>query len=293
MLECAHHLADVSARVIRPYFRTALSIEDKNDGDTADQASASASASAAVPTEHPNAASTVSKPASYLDPVTVADRAAEQAIRDGIGARYPDHGIIGEEFGTTPGAGRYSWVIDPIDGTRAFIMGYPTWGTLIGLLDGDDAILGIMNQPFTGERFWADGNASYCRIGDGDARKLTTRPCASLGDAVFATTDPALFAAGFETDCFEAVKQRVAMTRFGGDCYAYCMLSSGLVDVVLESNLKPHDIVALIPIVESAGGRITSWDGGTAIHGDRILATGDARLHDKMLELLAGISAGA
>lgn len=256
LLAFAHSLADQSAKAILPHFRRPIAVDNKSGpGD--------------------------------FDPVTAADRAAERAIAAMIRRTYPDHGLVGEEYGTHAGEARMRWVVDPIDGTRAFIMGYPVWGTLIGLLDGTEPLLGLMDQPFTRERIWSGPQSSHIRIGDGAARRIRTRACPRLEDAIFSTTHPDLFAPGAEQDGFARLKAKARMTRYGGDCYAYAMLAAGFVDLVAEAGLKPHDIVALMPIIERAGGRITTWDGGPATDGGRILASGDPRLHDKALKLLA------
>jgi myo-inositol-1(or 4)-monophosphatase len=178
-------------------------------------------------------------------------------------------------------------VIDPIDGTRAFIMGSPMWGTLIGLLDGEEAVLGLMDQPFTGERFWSGATGAHFRNGNARPRRLKTRACASLAEATLTTTHPDLFAKGQEADAFARLAARVRMTRYGGDCYGYCLLAAGFVDLVVEAGLKTHDVVALIPIIERAGGRISTWEGGPAIEGGRIVAAGDPRLHEQALAVLA------
>jgi myo-inositol-1(or 4)-monophosphatase len=256
-LTFAHVLADASAQAILPHFRRAIVVDNK------------------------------SGPGEF-DPVTAADRAAERAIAAAIRKTYPDHGLVGEEYGTRTGVARYRWVVDPIDGTRAFIMGYPLWGTLIGLLDGDQPVLGMMDQPFTRERYWSGPKTSHLRLADGRARKIATRTCPRLDDAILSTTHPDLFAAGAEAEGFARLKARARMTRYGGDCYAYAMLAAGHVDLVAEAGLKPHDIVALVPLIERAGGRVTTWDGGPATEGGRILASGDPRLHDKALKVLAG-----
>ena len=256
LLAFAHELADVSADVIRPQFRRPIAVSNKAGKGG-------------------------------YDPVTAADQAAERAIRRAVKARWPEHGLIGEEMGSEREDARYRWVIDPIDGTRAFIMGSPMWGTLIGLLDGSEALLGLMNQPFTGERFWSGTNAAYMRTGDGKARRLKTRACPRLTDAILSTTHPDLFGDGTEIEAFARLRSKARMTRYGGDCYAYCLLAAGFIDVIVESGLKPYDVVALIPIIERAGGRVTEWDGGPAAAGGRILATGDKRLHDEVLRTLA------
>jgi len=256
LLDSAHALADLSGDIIRPYFRKPLTVTNKRQGDG-------------------------------FDPVTAADRAAERAIRKALARQWPDHGVIGEELGGIREDARLRWVIDPIDGTRAFIMGAPLWGTLIGLLDADEAVLGLMDQPYTRERFWSGANAAYFRNADGRPRRLKTRACPRLGDAILSTTHPDLFARGAETDAFGRLKSKVRMTRYGGDCYAYCLLAAGFVDIVVESGLHAYDVVALIPIIERAGGRITTWKGEPATSGGRIVAAGDPRLHAQALAVLA------
>src|SRR6185503_18754138 len=176
----------------------------------------------------------------------------------------------------------------PIDGTRAFITGSPLWGTLIGLMDGDRPSLGLMNQPFTGERFWSDGRNAHWRGPGGRARRIATRTCTRLADAVLTSTHPDMFAPGEEADRFVGVRAHVRMTRFGGDCYGYCLLAAGFVDLIIETGLKAYDIVALVPIIEAAGGRVTAWDGGPASEGGRIVAAGDSRLHQEAVAILSG-----
>jgi myo-inositol-1(or 4)-monophosphatase len=254
LLDFAHKLADLSAAAIVPHFRKVRSVHNK----------------AAV----------------GFDPVTAADRAAERAMRAAISKRFPEHGIVGEEFAARAGEGRYRWVLDPIDGTRAFITGSPLWGTLIGLTEADEPILGLMNQPFTDERFWGDGRGARMRSPGGRTRALATRACAGLAEAVLTTTHPDLFAAPVEAAAFRRVKERARMTRFGGDCYGYCLLAAGFIDIVVEAGLKPYDVVALIPIIEGAGGRITTWEGAPAAKGGRIVAAGDAAVHTEALALL-------
>lgn len=256
-LDFAHTLADISAAAILPHFRRRLTVANKAL-DTA------------------------------FDPVTVADRAAEKAMRDAIEARFPDHGILGEEFPERIAAGLCRWVLDPIDGTRAFIMGSPMWGTLLGLTEGGQPRLGLMNQPFTGERFWSAEKRAHMREPGGRVRKLSTRPCASLGAAVLTTTHPDLFASRGDAAAFRRLRERVRMTRFGGDCYGYCLLAAGFVDLVVEVGLKAYDVVPLIPIIEGAGGRVTTWEGAPATQGGRIVAAGDPRLHGEAMKVLRG-----
>lgn len=249
-------LATASGKAILPFFRTSLTADDKGGrGGT-------------------------------FDPVTEADKAGEAAMRHLIKRAFPAHGIVGEEFGTEHPDAEYVWVLDPIDGTRAFISGLPTWGTLIGLTRNGRPCYGLMHQPFTAERFFGDGGKATWRGASGE-RRLRTRRCASLAEATLSTTSPRLFAAGAERDAFERVEGAVRQTRFGFDCYAYCMVAAGHIDLVVEAGLAPYDIVALIPIVEGAGGIVTTWDGGDPAQGGRIVAAGDKRVHEEAMRLLA------
>ena len=247
-------LATVSGEAILPFFRTAMGVDDKG-------------------------------PENRFDPVTQADRAAELAIRALIKRDFPGHGIIGEEYGNERTDAEYVWVLDPIDGTKSFISGMLAWGTLIGLMRGAEPVFGMMHQPFVRERFSGDGAAARYR-GPASARDLLVRPCAELSDAILFTTSPRLMNAEDRT-AFGRVEDTVKLSRYGGDCYAYAMLAAGHVDLVIESGLKVHDIVALIPIVMGAGGVITNWDGGPAAAGGRIIAAGDKRVHASAMELLA------
>ncbi|CAO4177074.1 histidinol-phosphatase [Methylorubrum populi] len=249
-------LATQSGAAILPFFRAHFGLDDKSHGT-----------------------------GRAFDPVTEADRAAEAVMRRMIKDQLPSHGILGEEFGSERADAECVWVLDPIDGTRAFISGLPTWGTLIGLTHNRVAVRGLMHQPYLGERFRGDGKTASIRNAKGE-RRLHSRRCDSLKDAILATTDPRLFAEGEEAERFRAVENDVKMSRYGADCYAYCMLAAGQIDLVVEAGLKPYDIVALIPIVEGAGGVVTAWDGGPATGGGRIVAAGDRRLHDAALKRL-------
>jgi myo-inositol-1(or 4)-monophosphatase len=255
LIEFACTLADASSRVILPRFRSQLAVDNK------------------------------AGPAAF-DPVTEADREAETVMRALIEEHHPDHGILGEEHGTRQGRSDYLWVLDPIDGTRGFMTGLPTWGTLIGLQQGDRPIVGVMNQPFSRERFiGGDGRAELQR--EGVVTRLSTRKCGRLEDAVLSTTSPEAFPDG-DWPRFDALRKRARLTRYGGDCYAYAMVAAGLIDLVVESGLKPYDIVALMPLIEAAGGVVTTWDGGPAHLGGRIVAAGDPSLHAAVLPLLQG-----
>jgi fructose-1,6-bisphosphatase/inositol monophosphatase family enzyme len=217
-------LADVAADTILPFFRTALRAEDKNTGG-------------------------------MFDPVTEADRAAEAAMRHLIQETFPDHGIIGEEFGSVQSEADYVWVLDPIDGTKSFIAGMPVWGSLIGLMHKGQPVYGMMVQPFTLERFTGDGKGALWR-GPGSDRRMT--------------------------------QPKARLSRYGGDCYAFAMLAAGHVNCVIESGLNTYDIAPLVPIIEGAGGIVTCWDGGNPAKGGDVVASCDARTHDEVLSLLRG-----
>jgi histidinol phosphatase-like enzyme (inositol monophosphatase family) len=219
-----------------------------------------------------------------FDPVTEADREAEKAIRKLINASFPDHGILGEEFGGENLDHSHVWVIDPIDGTRAFISGIPVWGTLAGLTIDGDAVAGLMAQPFTNELFMCDGDASWYE-GPGGIRRLETRKTTELSEATLFTTTPAMFK-DEKRAAYDRVEQSVRLARYGTDCYAYAMLAAGFVDLVVETGLHPYDIVALVPIIEKAGGVISTWDGGPAEKAGNIVAAATPELHARTLELL-------
>jgi histidinol phosphatase-like enzyme (inositol monophosphatase family) len=224
------------------------------------------------------------KLAAGFDPVTEADREAEKAIRSLISAHYPDHGILGEEFGSQNAESSHIWVIDPIDGTRSFISGIPLWGTLVGLTVAGDAVAGMMAQPFIGELFYAAGEGAWYE-GPGGRRPLSTRKTSVLADATLCTTTPAMFK-GARREAYERLESAVRLPRYGTDCYAYAMVAAGHVDLVVEVGLQSYDIVALIPIIEAAGGVITDWDGGPAENGGDIVAAATPGLHDAALKLL-------
>ena len=248
-------LADAAAAATLPLFRSSLAVANKLEGGR-------------------------------FDPVTAADQGAERAMRDLIAAHYPGHGVLGEEFANETSDSPYLWVLDPIDGTRSFISGLPIWGTLIGLEYLGRPVLGMMAQPFTAERFIGDTRSAWYR-GPGGERPLKTRACANLSDAVLMTTSPRIFAER-ESALYDRIEAEVRLPRYGADCYAYAMLASGHVDLVIEAGLKPYDIVALIPLIEGAGGVVTTWDGGPAALGGNIVASGDPRMHEDVLRRLAG-----
>ncbi len=220
-----------------------------------------------------------------FDPVTDADRQAEQVIRALINENFPEHAIMGEEFGIT-GSGPIQWVLDPVDGTRPFLCGLPVWATLIGLNVDGRARMGMMDQPFTGERFWADGQQAWYQR-QGVTTPLSTRKNVSLAQAILHTTSPEPLARHPKVN-FAALSAATLMTRYGGECYAMAMLAAGRIDICLEYDLQPYDIVALIPIIEQAGGRITTLQGERPESGGQILACGCPRLHEQALSILNG-----
>lgn len=229
------------------------------------------------------------KAAAGFDPVTEADREAERAMRTLLADRRPEDGVLGEEFGPAAGASGFTWVLDPIDGTRAFMSGAITWGTLIGLDAGEGPILGLIDQPYTGERFMGGlGRAELVR--GGERRPLGVRACPGLGDAILYSTHPEVGDPA-ERVAFEAVRDRVRMTRYGFDCYAYALVALGQVDLVIEAGLKAYDIQGPQAVIEAAGGTVTDWHGRSPHAGGRVLAAGDPRVHAAALELLSQVPA--
>jgi myo-inositol-1(or 4)-monophosphatase len=255
-LEFAQRVAQSAGEAILPHFRRAIDVEDKRNF-------------------------------MGYDPVTVADHAAETVIRDAIRAAYPDHGIHGEEHGREHGTSRYTWVIDPIDGTKSFILGQLHWGVLVALNDGEAPVVGVAHQPFVNESFVGiAGELAQWRRGS-ETRTLRTRPCASIEDAVVVTTDPRQFVSAAEKKALATVSETARFLRYGGDCYCYTQLAMGLVDVVIENGLQAYDIQALIPIMEAAGGRVSNWSGGPCDEGGPVLACGDPNLHETLVSRLS------
>lgn len=247
-------LADAAKAATLPHFRHVLSIDNKEK--------------------------------SGFDPVTNADRETEIRLREIIRSDRPQDGILGEEFPTHSGSNDYTWVIDPIDGTRSFISGMPIWGSLVGLKHKEKAVAGMMAQPFTGEIFYCCGEGSYFYHDFGGTnRKLKTSTCKTLAEATLFSTAPELFE-GEKLDRFTAIKNKARLTRYSADCYAFAMLAAGCIDLVVETDLKPYDIMALIPIIEQAGGVITNWQGGKAEDAGDIVAAATPDLHSAALKML-------
>lgn len=223
-----------------------------------------------------------------FDPVTIADKEAEAAIRAYLIEHFPDHGIAGEEEAPRNPGADYCWVIDPIDGTRAFISGLPTWGTLIGLTYKGKPIAGVMHQPFTGEKYFTDENTSKLEH-KGNEIQLFTSPVSSLSEATIMSTAPELFS-GSDAKAFDVISSNCRLVRFGFDCYAYAMVASGHVELVVECGLNPYDIAPLIPLIENAGGLVCTWDGGSAANGGKVIAAANKQLMDEGLQLLMPFS---
>ena len=254
LIAFASRLADASGAVIRPYFRQRIEVVHK-------------------PGRAP------------FDPVTEADKGGERAIRAIIQRERPDDGILGEEYGETPGKNGLRWVLDPVDGTRAFITGRHEWGSLIALEDNEIPVLGILDQPVLGERFIGVNGRSL--LVEGEKRTaLKVRECDGLKDAILCATDPSQYFSQEQQAAFARVKAQVRMTRYSGDCYLFAALALGFVDLIIEANFNRWDVAALIPLVEGAGGIITAWDGGDCRDGKSILACGDKSVHEEAIKLL-------
>lgn len=251
LLAFAAELADAAGAIVRPYFRTALAIDDKADES----------------------------------PVTIADREAEAALRRMIEARFPQHGIIGEEHGSLRADAELVWVLDPIDGTKSFISGVPLFGTLIALTERGTPILGVIDQPISGER-WIGARGYQSTL---NGAPIKTRACRDLAAATLFATSPDMFAAS-DAAGFQRLRSRVKLARYGGDCYAYGLLAAGFIDLVVEAGLKPYDFCALAPVIEGAGGRMTDWEGrplGIG-SGSRVVASGDPALGEAARAVLLG-----
>ena len=245
LIETACVLADAARAAILPHFRAALTIDNKLDVG--------------------------------FDPVTQADRAAEQAMRTLLAQRRPQDAILGEEYGASAGSSGLTWVLDPIDGTRGFLSGTPTWGVLISVADDSGPRLGVIDKPYIGERFVGGfGRADYS--GPLGTRPLAVRQTTRLEEAIVFTTFPEVGTAQ-EGAAFHAVARQARLTRYGMDCYAYALLAAGQIDLVIEAGLQAYDIQAPIAVIEAAGGLVTDWSGGPAHKGGRALAAATPELH--------------
>lgn len=211
------------------------------------------------------------------DPVTEGDRAGERIIRKMIEETYPEHGIHGEEYGEKPSRSGFTWVLDPVDGTRAFICGMPTWATLIGLTYEGEPILGIMNQPYVGDLFYGTPEGSWLIYND-ETRPIRTRQGVALKDATAGTTAPELYRTPEAAKAYAALQKAVRLVRYGGDAYFFAVLAAGHLDIALDSGLQAYDIAALIPIIKGAGGVVGSWDGSNPASGGNIITAGSQSL---------------
>ncbi len=269
-LKHANLMADAAGEAILPHFRALQSVENKLENK-------------------------ISTTRGSYDPVTVGDRNAEKAIRDVIERYCPEDGVYGEEYGYKATRSGLTWVLDPIDGTRGFVCGLTTWGTLISLYDGCRSVLGVMDQPVMGERFVATCGATLS--GDealaiqayvenqGARQSLASSATTSLKDSLLCITSPDIYR-GKNWPLYERLTQAVASTRYGTDCYGYAMLACGYVDLVIEPALEPYDIQALIPLIEASGGVITDWSGAAVNSGGDIVAAATAELHQEALALI-------
>jgi histidinol phosphatase-like enzyme (inositol monophosphatase family) len=253
LLAVAHQLADAARAAILPYFRRSDLVTDNKD-------------------------------ATGFDPVTAADRAAEQAMRTVLATARPNDAIWGEEFGKVQGTTGLTWVLDPIDGTRGFISGTPTWGVLIAVCDAQGPRLGMIDQPYIGERFYGGAGGAYCDGPQGH-HTLRTRAFRPLSEATLFTTFPEV---GSKADRagFQAVAEQANLTRYGMDCYAYALLAAGQIDLVIEAGLNAYDVQGPIGVIQAAGGIVTDWQGRPAHNGGRLLAAANTRLHAQVLDIL-------
>ncbi|WP_420568207.1 inositol monophosphatase family protein [Thalassovita sp.] len=256
LLLTAHALADAAREAIRPYFRQpGLQAENKW--------------------------------ATGFDPVTAGDHAAEKAMRAVLAKMRPDDAIIGEEFGATPGTSGVSWVLDPIDGTRGFLSGTPTWGVLIAASDEKGPFLGMIDQPYIGERFWG-GLGEHAMQGPHGDRELRTMGSRPLSEAIIFTTFPEVGTKP-EAEGFHKVASQCKLTRYGMDCYAYALLAAGHIDLVIEAGLSNYDIQAPIALIQAAGGIVTDWQGRPAHEGGRAIAAAGVEQHNAALEILRDV----
>lgn len=257
-------------------------------GELADVAEALADAARPATLQHFRSGVTAdNKDAAGFDPVTEGDRAAERAMRDILASRRAEDGILGEEFGFAAGTTGLTWVLDPIDGTRAYLAGTPSWGVLVAVSDETGPILGLIDQPYIGERFFGGPHGAWMH-GPTGRRAMRTSATASLGDAILFTTFPEIGTAR-ERRAFEALSRGVRLTRYGLDCYAYGLLAAGHVDLVVEAGLEAYDIQGPMAVVQGAGGVVTDWRGGSAAQGGRVVAAANPDLHAAALAILGEV----
>ena len=252
LTQFALELAAVSAEVILPQFRKNIAIDVKA--------------------------------AAEWDPVTEADRSAERIIREKIEKHFPSHGIIGEEYGNKSSLSTYSWILDPIDGTRSFVIGMPTWATLIGLYRDGQPLLGVMNQPFVGEMFYGNPNGAWHNH-NGKTEAIRVRPPTTLAKASAATTSPYLYDGAAQ---FDKLRKSVTAMRFGGDAYFFALLAAGHLDIAMDPRLQIYDIAALIPIIKGAGGVVGSWTDNNPTQGGNVLCASSQSLLDEASAVMRG-----
>ncbi|MFQ5660412.1 MAG: histidinol-phosphatase [Gammaproteobacteria bacterium] len=253
-LDFARELVEGAGEIALNYFRLPVAVEDKTATDD-------------------------------FDPVTEADRDIESYLRRRITEACPGHSIVGEEHGISEGTDDFRWIIDPIDGTRAFISGSPMWGILLGLMQGDACLLGLMHQPYLQETFSGSRAGAFIEK-EGGKHPIATARTQSLVEATLYCTHPDMFTSKNDFKAFSKVAASCRLMRYGGDCYSYCLLAHGFIDLVIEGGLQPYDILPLIPIIEAAGGIVTDWRGNPALSGGNVIAAANAGLHEKALALL-------
>lgn len=252
LLEFAVRIAEEAGEIAMEYFRSPLDVNNKSG--------------------------------KLFDPVTRADQEIERQLRDRITAAYPDHAIVGEEHGATDG-NHMKWIIDPIDGTRGFISGSPMWGMLIGVMDDNVPVAGVIHQPFLRETFYGSNEGAFFSSGRG-LEAIHTRNTETLESAVLYTTHPGMFSEEADREAFARINTACLFSRFGGDCYGYALLAAGYADLVVEAALQPYDIIPVIPVIEAAGGVISDWSGDSPLGGGRIVAAATPALHREAVELL-------
>jgi myo-inositol-1(or 4)-monophosphatase len=242
----AAYLAELSGAIIKKYFRTVISVETKSDNS----------------------------------PVTIADKSAEELLRDKIMSKYPEHGILGEEYGTYNESAEHKWILDPIDGTKSFITGIATFGTLIGLLQDGIPVLGLFHQPILGELLIGDNESTEL-----NGKRIKIRPCAKIEGATLLTTDHLMIGNYKSQKAFNRLAKKVKLYRTWGDCFGYYLLCTGYADIMVDPIMSPWDALPLIPIIKGAGGRVTDYEGNDPLQGNSIIAAA-SDIHSQVVEIL-------
>jgi myo-inositol-1(or 4)-monophosphatase len=253
LTEFALELAQSSAEKILPHFRRRISVDVKKGA--------------------------------VWDPVTEGDREGERVMRAMIETRYPNHGILGEEFGIKESRSGFTWVLDPIDGTRAFICGMPTWATLIGLMHDGKPVIGVMNQPFVGETFYGNSESAWSTH-NGHKHKLATRPYRPLNETIVTTTAPELYRNDDEKAVLARMSKATRLTRYGGDAYFFCVMAAGQIDIAMDAHMEAYDIAPLIPIIRGAGGVVSTWDRGDPSRGGNVIAASCEKMLEEALSVI-------